>query len=139
MYGLFSHFFLDSKANFGPEKDKRYSPLVSYNLPDTTISFKKTIITTKDHKQYKQSFCLIKKVVTNKGHELLFLLPSSDTTRRYLYEKLHDANFKQELKDSFGGNIPENFELLLQLFGYDFKDKKHKIIYNSAKRKIMLD
>ena len=136
MYVLFSHYFTNSKANF-KTGDIKHAALGSYTLADTSISFNTSVI-KRGEKHYFQSFCLIKKVITDDNHELLFLLPSNDAARRYIHSKLYKTEFLQELSDSFEGDIPDEFELVLKMLGRETIIKTHKIIYNSATEKINL-
>jgi len=46
-------------------------------------------------------------------------------------DRLYEPTFQSELQDSFGGNIPEEFELLLEVKGSQYSGISHKIIYNS--------
>ena len=48
----------------------------------------------------------MKKVKTLEGHELLFLLPTNNDARTYIYKKLYDNDFQKEILVSFGKEIP---------------------------------
>jgi len=133
MYELLYPYFTHSNCQFsvpGLAINKGY--IKSYQIADSTINF----ITSAKHVNNKTiitSYCLIKKVITPKGHELLFLLPSNDGARSYMTEKFYSSAFRQELLESFEGKEMKEFELLLQISGGTFeKAQSHSIIYNSV-------
>jgi len=77
------------------------------------------------------SYIAIKRIKIN-GYFVLFLLPGSNMTRNYLLEKLFDDSFTEEIKERYNGNIPESFEMLIEVYGGRTLGLKHKIIYNSV-------
>jgi len=130
LYKLFSHYFIQSKSNFsGSESHKSF--IESFSVNDSTYYFK-TRKTRVNNKDVRSSYCLIKKTITMNGDELLFILAGNDVTRKYLLEKLYDKTFLLEIKDSFEGDVPDEFELLLEVKGSRFKAATHKVIYNSS-------
>jgi len=78
------------------------------------------------------SHYLIKKVKTSEGHSLLFLLAGRDGERKYINKKLFEEEFQKEIIDSFDGDIPEEFELLIKSIGSDRIAYKHKVVYNNT-------
>jgi len=78
------------------------------------------------------SHYLIKKVITTEGKSLLFLLAGSDGERKYINKLLFDKNFQKEVLDSFEGEVPSEFELLIETFGSVRLCNKHKVVYNST-------
>jgi len=134
MYELLNPYFINSNCQFSINKITISSRgfIKSYQMPDTTISFKTSAKYT-NNKTIVTSYCLIKKATSPKGHELLFLLPSNDAARNYINEKFFNSAFRQELLDSFEGKEMKEFELLLKISGGTFANaQSHKIIYNSV-------
>jgi len=78
------------------------------------------------------SHYLIKRVTTTEGHSLLFLLAGRDGERKYINKKLFEKEFQKEILDSFDGEIPSNFELLIKTVGSDRLSNEHKVVYNST-------
>ena len=134
MYEVYSHYFLNSNAVLSGGQTK-WSYLSSYTLGDTTIPFNTARIRYQGE-YYSRGFCLIKKVKTQQGHELLFLLPTNDDTRLYISKKLYDLDFQKEILKSFEGKVPEEFELLFEVLSFASQGKLHKIAYNSHTKKV---
>ena len=130
LYKLFSHYFIHSKSNFSSSESHK-SFIESFSVNDSTYYFKTRKIRV-NNKDVRSSYCLIKKTKTMNGDELLFILAGNDVTRKYLLEKLYDKAFFLEIKDSFEGDIPDDFELLLEVKGSRFKAAAHKVIYNAT-------
>ena len=78
------------------------------------------------------SYYFIKKIKTKNNKSLLFLLATEDKDRHYIHSKFNDATFKKEIIESFKGDIPDNFILVLKVFGNRKIANSHKIVYNSA-------
>ena len=128
---LFAAYFLDSKCIFSSVKPGA-SSIEAFDLPDSVIKLSSTSKVIEGKKHYF-AYCLLKKVSTPTKHEIFFLLPSNDASRRYMTKKIFDQDFKQELIDSFQGKESDNFELLLEITGGNYAHASaHKIIYNSV-------
>jgi len=129
MYKVFSHYFRRSKAVLSGGQTK-WSYISSYALGDTILHFN-TIRMKYQGEYYSRSFCLIKKVITQQGHELLFLLPTNDDARTYISKRLYDSAFQEEILESFEGDVPQEFELLFEILSFASEGKLHKIAHNS--------
>ena len=74
-------------------------------------------------------YVVVKKVRNAQGLDVLFLLPSEDNSRDYLYHRLSNKTFIDDILNSFGSErkIPDEFELLIEIN----ENASHKVIFNS--------
>ena len=131
LHGLLSSYFLNSKCEFSLE-EQATGYIKSFHTKDEVYYFK-TKASKVNKKKVVFSYCLLKKVISTKGHELLFVLPSNDGARKYITEKLFNTAFQKELLASFEDKEMDEFELLIQTQGLTYeKAQSHTILYNSV-------
>ena len=128
MYNL-SSYFLNSRFKFSAPQSR--GSLKYFMKKDSTILDLDPKYEEYKNKEFITSYYIIKKAITPNNHKILFLLPTDDGTRNYFMDRLYEPTFQSELQDSFGGNVPEEFELLLEVKGSQYAGISHKIIYNS--------
>jgi len=98
----------------------------SFSLNLTDIEFEKGQIAR------FSSHYLIKKVKVASGKSLLMFLAMSDNDRKYINQKLFETDFQKEIIDSFEGEIPDEFEVLLKVKGSLRLSVNHKVVYNTT-------
>ena len=132
----FSSYFSDSKLKHDKVDEDLGIPIGRINriqLNDTTEYY-----LSKGKRNKAGEFVgfishyLIKKVTTTEGHSLLFLLAGRDGERKYINERFFDKPFQKEILDSFEGDVPDEFELLIKTLGSDRLTYNHKVVYNST-------
>ena len=105
LYNL-SYYFSESRARLGLLKDE-YGEIFTYFLAEDSIPLGISEEFCDDvSRKCKISYCIIKKVITETGHELLFLLPTDDAARNYMLNKLSNLSFREDILSSFNGSIP---------------------------------
>ena len=131
LYGL-SAYFINSRFLI-TEKDLSKG-ITDFKTKDGTL------LPLKFHhenptEQYKKiTYLIIKKVKINQNKHLLFVLGVNDRDRNYIKTKLFNNEFKLDLLNSFKGEIPEEFEILLKIKGSKPLASSHEVIYNSTNR-----
>jgi len=125
-----SAYLIDSRFKINIENI--YEPIKGFQINKDSI-IKLNYYGSNKNLNAVTSYFFIKKVKTNNNKFLLFLLACKDTDRAYINNKLYDAEFKQEIIESFEGNIPDNFVIVLKINGNRKLVSSHEIIYNSAR------
>ena len=124
-----SAYLIDSRFKINVENI--YEPIKGFQINEDSI-IKLNYFGGEKNLNAVTSYFFIKKLKTNNNKSLLFLLACKDTDRSYIYSKLYNADFKQEIIESFEGDIPDNFVIALKINGNRKLVSSHEIIYNSA-------
>jgi len=96
----------------------------------THLVKKDTLIPILNYLEYDiPKYIVVKKVRNAQGIYVLFLMPSEDNSRDYLYHRLSNKTFIDDILDSFGPKreVPNEFELLIEVN----KNSSHKVVFNS--------
>ena len=64
-----------------------------------------------------------------KGYSQTFIIYDSIMSGKYAYEIVLEEEFTEEIKKQFDGNLPTNFELIVQVKGFKMEGVSHEIVY----------
>jgi len=77
------------------------------------------------------SYFIIKKVKTDNEKEVIFFLSGNKVTQDFIRYNLFSSSFQEDILEAFEGEVPESFELLIELTNVQLYEGNCKIIYNS--------
>jgi len=129
--GYLSNYFSSSRfitTNYG--KNKNISKITHFKKNDNSLL---PLLTLRKNKRYigHSDYCIIKKVKTENEKEIVFLLSGSNFAQDFIYQNIYSSSFQEEIQEAFQGEIPNNFELLIEVANNPSFDVRHKVIYNS--------
>ncbi len=132
--------FLGSFGEGSMGELKNYFDMSSFRFNSSEVGVITTsIISQKDtlhyhwqrvkHNKNRKAYFLIFKCLDIQGNQLLFLLSGDIMSRNYMQSILYTPTFTEELKKQFGGELPQQYEAMIEVGGKELLGTKHKIIH----------
>jgi len=77
----------------------------------------------------RKTYFIIVKCESIQKKKILFLVSSDVMSRDYMYNVMYNTSFDEQIKKQFGGKLPTQYEVMVEVEGKKLVGLKHKIIH----------